>query len=167
MNKEQTVMICPRCGEIDGSCKDDYIHPHAKCIRCGCEMTPTEYNVSIIYKLLDGRPSDYEKFKHDLRKKYTINSDIFNKEKYQQLINNEQERINQHIVATDEDYNKEQERIQQYQKHLKFQNDLRCPKCNSSNVTTGQRGYSFLTGFLGSCKTMNRCGDCGYKWKPK
>lgn len=41
-----------------------------------------------------------------------------------------------------------------------------CPKCNSTNVTTGQRGYSFLTGFLGSNKTVNRCGNCGYKWKP-
>mgnify|MGYP001041193622 FL=1 len=40
------------------------------------------------------------------------------------------------------------------------------PKCNSTNVTTGQRGYSFLTGFLGSNKTVNRCGNCGYKWEP-
>lgn len=45
-------------------------------------------------------------------------------------------------------------------------NILHCPKCNSTNVTTGQRGYSFLTGFLGSDKTVNRCGNCGYKWKP-
>lgn len=43
---------------------------------------------------------------------------------------------------------------------------IRCPKCNSTNITTGQRGYSFLTGFLGSNKTMNRCGNCGYKWTP-
>ena len=43
MNKEQTIMICPQCGEIDGSCKDNYDCPHAKCIRCGCDMIPTEY----------------------------------------------------------------------------------------------------------------------------
>nr|DAH20475.1 MAG TPA: putative DNA-binding protein [Caudoviricetes sp.] len=40
---------------------------------------------------------------------------------------------------------------------------IRCPKCGSTNIATGQRGYSLLTGFLSSGKTMNRCGNCGYK----
>lgn len=44
---------------------------------------------------------------------------------------------------------------------------LICPRCGSSAVTTGQRGYSLLTGFLGSNKTVNRCGKCGYSWQPK
>ena len=43
---------------------------------------------------------------------------------------------------------------------------LRCPKCGSEYITTGKRGYSLLTGFIGSGKTVNRCGSCGYKWKP-
>lgn len=43
---------------------------------------------------------------------------------------------------------------------------LTCPRCGSTAITTGQRGYSFLTGFLGSNKTVNRCGKCGYSWKP-
>jgi len=43
---------------------------------------------------------------------------------------------------------------------------IKCPKCGSTNIATGQRGYSLLTGFLGSGKTMNRCGNCGYKWTP-
>lgn len=43
---------------------------------------------------------------------------------------------------------------------------VRCPKCGSTNITAGQRGYSFLTGFLGSGSTVNRCANCGYKWKP-
>ena len=43
---------------------------------------------------------------------------------------------------------------------------LRCPKCKSTAVTTGTRGFSILTGFLGSGKTVNRCGKCGYTWKP-
>lgn len=42
----------------------------------------------------------------------------------------------------------------------------RCPKCGSTNITAGQRGYSFWTGFLGSNKTVNRCSNCGYTWKP-
>lgn len=49
----------------------------------------------------------------------------------------------------------------------KEQNTIKCPKCGSSAVAIGERGYSLLTGFIGSGQTMNRCGKCGYKWKPK
>lgn len=45
-------------------------------------------------------------------------------------------------------------------------NVIRCPRCKSTAITTGARGYSFLTGFIGSGKTVNRCGNCGYKWTP-
>lgn len=41
-----------------------------------------------------------------------------------------------------------------------------CPRCNSNQITTGQRGYSIITGFIGSNKTVNRCAKCGYSWKP-
>lgn len=46
-------------------------------------------------------------------------------------------------------------------------NEVRCPRCGSNQITTGQRGYSLFTGFLGSSKTMNRCAKCGYSWQPK
>lgn len=42
----------------------------------------------------------------------------------------------------------------------------KCPKCNSTSITAGQRGFSIITGFIGSSKTVNRCANCGYKWKP-
>lgn len=42
-----------------------------------------------------------------------------------------------------------------------------CPKCKSTQVTTGARGFSFVTGFIGSDKTVNRCSKCGYKWTPR
>lgn len=48
----------------------------------------------------------------------------------------------------------------------KEKNQPKCPKCGSTNITTGQRGYSFWTGFLGSNKTVNRCSNCGHTWKP-
>lgn len=41
-----------------------------------------------------------------------------------------------------------------------------CPKCGSTSITAGQKGYSFWTGFLGSNKTVNRCSNCGHTWKP-
>ncbi len=43
---------------------------------------------------------------------------------------------------------------------------LKCPRCGSTQVAIGQRGYSFITGFWGSNKTVNRCGKCGFSWKP-
>lgn len=45
-------------------------------------------------------------------------------------------------------------------------NKVKCPKCGSTNITAGQRGYSVLTGFIGSSKTVNRCANCGHIWKP-
>ena len=43
---------------------------------------------------------------------------------------------------------------------------LKCPRCGSTAVTTTSRGYSLIWGFAGSNKTVNRCGKCGYTWKP-
>lgn len=41
-----------------------------------------------------------------------------------------------------------------------------CPKCGSTQVVIGQRGYSVVSGFFGSKKTTNRCGKCGHSWYP-
>lgn len=46
-------------------------------------------------------------------------------------------------------------------------NTPKCPKCGSTSITAGQRGYSLLTGFIGSGQTVNRCANCGHKWKPR
>ena len=51
-------------------------------------------------------------------------------------------------------------------KNQQEKNQVHCPKCGSTNITAGQRGYSLLTGFIGSGNTVNRCAKCGYKWKP-
>lgn len=167
MNKEQTIMICPQCGEIDGSCKDNYDCPHAKCIRCGCDMIPTEYKVSIIYKLLEGRPSDYDKFKEELREKYTLNNDLFNAEKYQSVLKYEQERRDKHIVATDEDY--EKEKLKQNQENLRKQNIPKCPTCGSTNIkkiSTSKkiRGGLMFGLFSRNVRNTFECLNCKYKW---
>ena len=41
-----------------------------------------------------------------------------------------------------------------------------CPKCGSISISTINRGYSFIWGFIGSGKPMNVCQSCGYKFKP-
>ena len=43
---------------------------------------------------------------------------------------------------------------------------VRCPKCGSYSVATTNRGYSLLTGFIGSGSPRNVCQKCGHKWKP-
>ncbi len=42
-----------------------------------------------------------------------------------------------------------------------------CPKCGSTSISTDARGYRFISGFLGSGKTVNRCARCGYTWDPE
>lgn len=44
---------------------------------------------------------------------------------------------------------------------------VRCPKCSSTQISTGSRGFSMVTGFWGSGKTVNRCAKCGHKWTPR
>lgn len=44
---------------------------------------------------------------------------------------------------------------------------LKCPKCGSTNITTGSKGVGFFRGFLGADQTVNRCGNCGHTFKPK
>ena len=65
-------------------------------------------------------------------------------------------------------------KIQQFenQKQAKQQsreekNLPKCPRCGSTSITAGQRGYSLIWGFLGSGNTVNRCSKCGHKWKPR
>lgn len=53
---------------------------------------------------------------------------------------------------------------------VRFKEDdglIHCPKCNSTQITTGSRGYSIVTGFIGAGKTVNRCARCGHKWEPR
>lgn len=57
-------------------------------------------------------------------------------------------------------------RIKTKEEYLQEKNQIRCPKCGSTNIGVTNRGYSLLTGFIGSGKTMNFCQSCGHKWKP-
>ena len=58
--------------------------------------------------------------------------------------------------------------VSQYISKAKVDDGLiHCPRCDSTNIVTGQRGYSMMWGFIGSNRTMNRCAKCGHKWEPK
>lgn len=45
-------------------------------------------------------------------------------------------------------------------------NQLKCPRCGSTSITTEEEGYSLLTGFWGASRKHNLCQKCGYRWKP-
>lgn len=68
--------------------------------------------------------------------------------------------ISQHIGET---LTSDNNKITNYYEN---ENKVKCPRCGSTQVAVGQRGYSFITGFFGSNKTVNRCGKCGFSWKP-
>jgi len=63
-----------------------------------------------------------------------------------------------------------QERIERAQKEQAYRdahpNAVQCPKCGSFSVATTNRGYSIVTGFIGSGSPRNVCQKCGHKWKP-
>lgn len=40
---------------------------------------------------------------------------------------------------------------------------MKCDYCGSENVHVGNRGFSILTGFIGSSQLIMTCLDCGYK----
>lgn len=55
----------------------------------------------------------------------------------------------------------------EYRIHREVESLPRCPKCRSTSISTGSRGYSVVWGFIGSGKTVNRCANCGHKWEPR
>lgn len=60
----------------------------------------------------------------------------------------------------------ESQKQQQKQQGREEKNLPKCPRCGSTSITAGQRGYSLIWGFIGSGNTVNRCSKCGHKWKP-
>lgn len=145
--------ICPRCGKWwDYLDDEDHI-----CKNCHYKvMTKTEFSAKDYMNAYNTSPEALRQFKQNLREKYTVNSPQFDKQLYEDLLTKEYK----------DSLEREATELRRQQEITLNKNKIHCPKCNSTNVTTGQRGYSFWTGFLGSSKTVNRCGNCGYKWEP-
>jgi len=61
-------------------------------------------------------------------------------------------------------YSQQEEKLRDY--FSQFNSPVVCPRCGSNQISTGQRGFSIVTGFIGSNKTVNRCAKCGFSWKP-
>ena len=61
-------------------------------------------------------------------------------------------------------------KMSQFRQQLRQQkadsNKVSCPKCGCTDIGVANRGFSIVTGFIGSGKSMNVCKKCGHKWKP-
>lgn len=76
-------------------------------------------------------------------------------------------KLNQFKLQLEQKRNIEKQKEQQNNiQRQQVSKQITCPRCGSTNITTGSRGFSLVTGFIGSGKTVNRCASCGYKWKP-
>lgn len=149
------LIKCPECGrEISDKAK--------QCIHCGF---PLEEENTIC--VINGRSYDLTEVKEridqlspgDEMSKYHIMVDL------QKKIGNVNSATVAYLVDTIHKTGKVPER---YSDTITANNvSVRCPKCSSTQITTGSRGYSIVTGFIGAGKTVNRCAKCGYSWKPR
>lgn len=138
-----------------------------------CDAREIYYFIGYL-KSLKSHSINYEYSYSDIDERY---NSLF-KEIIEYVLNN-QEYDYKHFISLDKQMDKliielatehNQEIVPQTQQSNEIDeeenNTVRCPKCGSTQITTGQRGYSLFSGFLGSNKTVNRCANCGYSWKP-
>lgn len=145
------VYVCIKCGNVFDADEDD----------CSCdfckykETTKTNFDSNTFTNAFKTHTD--KEFCRRLQERYAFNSPVFDKELFDK--------------REDEEYAMElADRAAMEQIHKEIQEaestEVRCPKCGSASITIGQKGFSLLTGFLGSNKTVNRCASCGYSWKP-
>ena len=143
------MFICKNCGHIPYYTQEEV--KTAKCICGDADYVCLDVNPVEFYKMSQGRIDALLSQKLGMPEWLVARKQLEWKKIREEI---EREQSAQRIAQRNE-----QRRISQ--------NTLTCPKCGSSAVTIGERGYSLLTGFIGSGQTMNRCGKCGYKWKPR
>lgn len=148
------LYICPNCGTIDAGESSIRL----KCYECGTPYKTTDINRRSYWEELGNACTNdcSNEYTHDLLERYvgnTINWDIFNK------------REGEWNKALEKKHEQDQQKHVEERARQDIQTIPKCPKCGSTAITAGQKGYSLLTGFLGSNKTVNRCVNCGHTWK--
>ena len=157
------LINCPECGKQISSLSK-------VCIGCGCPLGLETSNNDIC--TIDGKTHDLKEIKERL-----LSADLNNKQETNKIVDDlywsvghisifaasalAKEILNTKEVPKTFDANG-------YAVHLKKDDGLiHCPRCDSTNITTGSRGYSMVWGFIGSGRTVNRCGKCGHTWTPR
>lgn len=145
--------ICPRCGKGTDFIEDEQ---HI-CPKCHYDpMVQTEFSSKDYENARTSSPEIFNQFKSNLREKYTIHSPQFDEELYKEVLADEYKSF----------LESEARKARQERERQLNINKIHCPKCGSTSIGSTTRGYSLLTGFLGSGTPMNVCQKCGYKWKP-
>lgn len=132
-----------------------------KCFNCGnTKMILTNFKNTDIGNA--SATDTEEKFLQMLRERYTINSDVFDKDLYQKLLDEE---YADRMALKAERRRREQHKQQQSQS----QPQIKCPTCGSTNVQkigSGERAASIFGFGLFSRKARKtfKCNSCGYMW---
>ena len=161
----ETIKLCKHCRIYRkweykaGYYYDREIKRPGRCPKCFRKLEDTGMNsgeLTTIYYY--SKDPDFFDYMMDLKKN--------NPEKYQ----SEYDKVDKEGTERLEQKNKqeaEERRLKKIQAQLKAERDKpKCPKCGSTYVALGTRGWSMLTGMIGSNNPMNVCQTCGYKWKP-
>lgn len=147
------AFICPKCAE---SYMYDDIPIQFKCDYCNAVLMQTDMSRKEWFYISCNTIDEIFNSKSvELAKKYGNNQ--FDEKIYEERL----KKLNQYIEK------KGNERDERFTRKTQEKNIPKCPKCGSTAIEATQRGYSLLTGFIGSGKTMNYCKNCGHKWKPK
>lgn len=153
------LIICPECGkQISNLAK--------QCIHCGCPIQ--KENVCFV----DGVEFDLTNIKHKIlsASNYT---DSDTRRKLARELGTKIDTISIRGSFALIDIIRQTGEVPKtfdttpYRREQSSPSTVRCPKCSSTQITTGQRGYSMVWGFMGSSKTINRCANCGHKWEPR
>lgn len=156
-----------------------YNDEYRKCKRCGSKEWWSVDNVDEYVEFCSKCPESVRYDKNELISKFICpncnGTDIAKKETDDELIsccldcNSRTVLLHKKYVLRNNRHQKpmsqaEKDDLRQFCENF---NAVRCPKCSSTQITTGSRGYSIVTGFLGANKTVNRCAKCGHTWKPR
>lgn len=171
---ELKMMICLKCGFIDHTKNRE----DSKTLKMSCELCGSDHmkymNISLNDYILAycHKPVKYKlQYDNELREIFVFNNPEFDKELYKKTQENDQIEMNKLIKKHFELYGTTPEQEEyEYQKEQEYieesKDKVHCPKCNSISITTIPKGYSLVTGFVGSGNPMNVCQNCGYKWEP-
>lgn len=168
------LIKCPDCGrEVSDKAQ--------ACIHCGCPLTKTcprpekiFYGVRCIKdtwvmgkaKTLISKAWVTNKFATGINDISILASGI-TKERAELLLDYLVSHNGEGEIFLDEKSDHENEQLTRYiDVNLNPNASLMCPRCGSKEINIGERGYSLISGFLESNQTVNRCGKCGYSWKP-
>lgn len=155
------LINCPECGK-EISDKSEI------CIQCGfplkeknmCYINGTKYDLSFVFKYKYNERTVPMKKIMDLTG-CTLNASA-------KAVNDmfKTGTIPESLILEVKKTTQQQSAKQVAEQKSNTSNQITCPKCGSTNITEGTRGFTLTTGFIGSGKFRYVCKKCGNKWKP-